>query len=228
MNIVLGNVTLDRTCTTVHEHYEEVGGRDARHVTLSGVIVGMSTVEAVETRLDAILAASSLSDGETPLSLRPDRRLLVRRLKYAREVSSTPVAGSFVLELEAVNPFEESTLLHEISLSITTTGQTLSLTTTGNVFALPVITLVAQGDLISPAFSDGQRRILYEGHVRTGQVLVLDGSHNTATLDGVEITPYTRGLFPHLDPTGSVLRYEDGASSSHTATATVAFRDRWW
>lgn len=228
MSIILGNVTLDRACTTVHESYEEVGGRDARHVTLSGVITGMSTVETVEARLDAILAASSISDGETPLSLRPGRRLLVRRLKYAREVSSCPVAGSFSLELEATNPFEESALLRGISWGITTAGQTFSLTTTGNVFALPVITLLAQGDLVSPAFSDGCRRILYEGRMNTGQTLVLDGTCNGATLDGVDVTPYTQGLFPHLDPAGTILQYEDESSSSHTATATVAFRDRWW
>ena len=228
MEIVLGNVTLDRACTTVLEHYEEVGGRDARHVTLSGVIIGMSTVEAVEARLDAILTASSLSDGETPLSLRSDRRLLTRRLKYTREVSSTPIAGSFVLELEAVNPFEESMSLREVSWSITETGSTLSLTTSGNVFAQPKITLVAQSDLVSPAFSDGRRQIMYEGRVRTGQVLVLNGTHNEATLDDEDVTPYTRGLFPHLDPAGTILRYEDGASSSHMATATIAFHDRWW
>ena len=40
MAIVLGSVTFDETHTTVRERFEEVGGRDARAIDISGVIVG--------------------------------------------------------------------------------------------------------------------------------------------------------------------------------------------
>jgi hypothetical protein len=107
-------------------------------------------------------------------------------------------------------------------------GAQLSLASNGNAPALPVITLLAVGDVVNPAFSDGERAITYFGTVENGSELVLDGRAGRATLNGAEVTPYTFGIFPRIAPEGTTLEYTDGGAGSHTANAVVEFRDRWW
>ena len=60
MPITLGSVTFDELNTTVREKQEEVGGRNERRITLSGLILGESSVTAIEAHLDAMLDAASL------------------------------------------------------------------------------------------------------------------------------------------------------------------------
>ena len=111
---------------------------------------------------------------------------------------------------------------------VTASGATLNQTAAGNVYAEPKITLVATGAVVNPTFSDGTRTIAYSGTIADGESLIFAAAARTATLEGVDIIPYTSGVFPRISPEGTVLTYTDDASSSHTATVTVAFRDRWW
>jgi hypothetical protein len=124
MAITLGAVTLDEAHTTVQEKHEEVGGRDARRIVLTGLIAGESSVAAIEARLDAILDAASCDDPLAALSLRAGRRLWVQRTQFQREVARGPLAGSFTLELEAPDPFEESVAEHAVAWTISTQGAT--------------------------------------------------------------------------------------------------------
>jgi hypothetical protein len=227
MPITLGPITLEETNTSARERHDEVGGRDARTITIDGLISG-STVAQIEAGLDAILDAASAEDYTAALSLRDGRRLWVRRNKYTRELDRENLAGAFTLELEARDPFEESVDETAVNWNITASGQTQPVTPSGNVFAKPRITLVASGDIINPAFSDGTRAITYMGTVADGEELVFDAATGTATLEGADVTPYTTGLFPNLEPEGTTITYTDDASSTHTATVTIAFRDRWW
>ena len=75
---------------------------------------------------------------------------------------------------------------------------------------------------------DGTRTLAYSGTVADGESLVLDSAAGTASLNGQDVTPYTSGVFPRVAPEGTTLTYVDDATSSHTASVTVAFRDRWW
>ena len=43
MSITLGPVTFDDSTTAVKEKLEEVGGRDERRITISGIVTGLST-----------------------------------------------------------------------------------------------------------------------------------------------------------------------------------------
>jgi hypothetical protein len=226
--ITLANVSLDEGHTTVREKYEEVGGRNERRVTLSGVIAGQSDVAAIDSALDAILDAASVDDFSAVLSLRAGRRLFVRREGFEREVAGPKLLGAFELALLARDPFEESVAETSMSWTITATGATLPVTPTGNVYAKPSITLVATGSIVNPTFSDGTRVMSYNGVVAHGETLVFDGAAQHVILDGLDVTPYTTGIFPRLTPEGTTLTYTDDASSSHTAAVTVAFRDRWW
>lgn len=227
MAITLGAVAFDETHTTVQEKHEETGGRDARRITITGLILGEATIEAIEARLDAIVKAASES-GLVALSLRPGRCLWVRRLAFAREVARGPLAGSFTLQLEAPDPFEESAVTHETDWAITASGGTLELAASGNAASRAVIAITAAGRLVNPSVSDGSATLAYEGIVEAGHTLVVDGVQSRVLLDGEDVTPYTSGAFPRIAPEGTMLAYYDDASSTHACEAVVSFRDRWW
>lgn len=228
MAAILGAVRFDEAGATVHEKYEEVGGRDERRIEIAGLITRESSVAGIEARLDAILNAASTEDYSAELSVREGRRLFVRRTGFSRAISADRLAGSFVLHLDAKDPFEESTEITQSRWDITESGAVLELTTAGNVFAKPVITLTAVGDLVTPSLTDGVRTMTYEGTVPEGSTLTFDAPAAKVTRDGEDVTPYTLGDFVRIAPEGSTLTYTDHASSSHTASATVTYRDRWW
>jgi hypothetical protein len=228
MAIVLSTVTFDELHTSAREKHEEVGGRDGRRIEISGVIAGEQTVAAVEARLDAILQASSSEDYTAALSLRPGRRLWVRRVQFSRDVSRSTRVGSFVLTVEARCPFEESIEARSVAWPITTQEAELPVAAEGTAYAPPVLAVVASGTLINPSFSDGTRSILFSGAVQDGQTLVFDCAEGRAILAGEDVTAYTGGLFPYIAPDGTTLRWADGSGSSHQANVTVSLRDRWW
>ena len=228
MTITLGSLAFEEPHTTVLEKHEEVGGRNQRVITLSGVITGESTVTAIESKLDGILDEASVEDFSVELSLRPGRRLFVRRNKFERDVSRDSLVGTFTLELGAKSPFEESTSETAVNWPVTASGATKAATAGGTVYSIPTITLVASGSIVNPSFSDGTRTISYSGTVADGETLVFDAAARLALLDGADVTPYTAGLFPRILPEGTTLTYTDDAASSHTATVTISFRDRWW
>lgn len=228
MAITLGSLSLDEKHTSVRERYEEVGGRDGRRVELRGLIVGEQAVADIEARLDAILDASSSEDYETALVVRDGRRLWVRRVEFSREISRQPLVGSFALDLEARNPFEESTSETEVEWIVEAPGATKEIASDGNVFSKPRITLIADGAVVNPTFGDGTRSLAYLGTVADGATLEMTASLGRVTLDGVDVTPYTSGIFPRIEPEGTTLTYTDDASSSHSAAVTLAYRDRWW
>ncbi len=228
MAITLGPVTFDDAHTTVREKLEEVGGRNERRVTVSGAIVGQSTVSAIEAQIDAILDAASVEDFSAELSLRSGRRLFVRRNKFSREVQTEALAGAFTLELEAKDTVEESTSITTVNWTVTASGQTQAASSAGTVYAKPKLSLVATGTIVDPTFSDGARILAYSGTVQDGETLVLDAATGSATLEGSDVTPYTTGVFPRISPEGVTLTYADDAGSSHTAQVTITFRNRWW
>jgi hypothetical protein len=228
MSITLGAASLDPARTAVREEHEEIGGRDARTIRLSGIVLGESTAVDVEAALDAILDAASTEDYTAALSIRSGRRLWVRRSGFKRERAQDALVGSFVLDLEAKSPFEEADAKSSLNWNITASGATLATSASGNVFSEPMITLVATGSIIDPTFGDGEHSLTYAGTVADGETLVLDAATGTVALEGADVTPYTTGLFPRVSPEGTTLTYTDNASSSHSASVTVAYRDRWW
>ena len=228
MAIVLSSVTFDALHTSAREKHEEVGGRDGRRIEISGVIASEQTIAGVEAKLDAILEAASAEDYGAALSLRPGRRLWVRRIQFSRDVSPSTRVGSFVLVVEAKSPFEESVEARITEWPITTQEAEMALTTEGNACALPILTVLASGALANPSFSDGTRSILFSGAVQDGEALVLDCGEGRATLEGLDVTAYTSGLFPRIAPGGTTLRWADSPDSSHHADVTISIRDRWW
>lgn len=226
MAMTLGAVTFDESCTTVREALEEAGGRDPRTVVLAGLILGEHAAADIEAKLDAIVQAAPEDGGLAALSVRTGRRLWVRRKQFKREIARQTLTGSFELTLEAEDPVEESIAEQETAWAIEGSGATLELSSPGTAPTRPRITLVAEGDVVEPAFSDGTRTVVYHGTVADGETLVLDGANGAATLEGADVLPYVTGLFPEVGA-AATLTYTDGASSSHEASATVAYRDRW-
>lgn len=228
MPITLGSVTFDEANTTVREKLEEVGGRNERRITLTGLVLGESAVGDIEARLDAMLDAASLEDYSGVLSLRAGRRLLVRRDAFKRELRPEELVGAFTLDLSARDPFEESIAETLLNWTIAASGATLAAAALGTMDARPVITLVASGTLVDPALSDGTRTMGFAGTVQDGESLVFDAPAGKVTLEGSDVTPYTTGDFPRIAPEGTTLTFTDATSSSHAAAATVRFRSRWW
>lgn len=228
MAIVLGGYTFDDARTSVVEKHEEIGGRDARVIQIKGVIDECTSLALLEAELDQILAAASEEEDNAILTLRTGRRLLVRRTGFSREILRGALTGSFVIDLEAKNPYEEAESLTEVTWSISSSGATKALSTNGNVFALPTVTLVASGAVVEPSFSDGTRSIAYTGEIGDGETLVFDAAQGVATLEDEDVAPYTTGLFPQIAPGGSTFTYTDDDDSSHTASVTITYRDRWW
>ncbi|GMW01796.1 MAG: hypothetical protein AMXMBFR84_29330 [Candidatus Hydrogenedentota bacterium] len=228
MAITLGNVTFDHAHTAALESHDEVGGRDGRRIRISGLILGQPSLTAIHEQLDAILDAASADEYNAALSLRPGRRMWVRREEFERAVANDALVGSFQLVLEAKDPHEESVAEIALNWTIDASGDTLSVTAMGNVFSEPRITLTAVGDLVNPALSDGTRQIAYSGTALAGSVLVFDGPAKSVRLNGDDVTPYATGEFPTIAPEGTVLTFFDDTASAHQAQAVVAFRDRWW
>lgn len=228
MSITLGTISFDETHTTVREQYEEVGGRDGRRIEISGLVTGMRSVANIEARLDAILDAASQETFDAALSVRSGRQMFVRRAKFSREILRPRLVGTFSLVLEAKDPFEESIAATSIDWSVTTSGAAFPVSAGGNACSFPVITLVASGQVVAPGFSDGTRSLAYGGSVGNGKTLVFDAAAGKVWLDSVDVTPYTEGVFPRIQPEGTVLAYSDAEDSSHTASVNVSFHDRWW
>lgn len=228
MAIQLGDYAFDAVRTAVSEKYEEAGGRDARVIQLQGLIEGKGDHAAVELELDRILAAASGTAADTALSLRPGRRLWVRRTGFKREIMRDTPAASFVLRLEAPDPFEESESRFESEWNIATSGAVLPLMNAGNAATPLLITLAALNELVHPAFRNGDRGMVYQGVLSAGDDLIFDGEAKAVWLNGEDVTPYTTGRFPWAAPGASSLIYEDAEESSHQAQAVVSFRGRWW
>ncbi len=228
MAITLNGLVLDEMLTSVREQHEEAGGRDARLVELAGLLHRETSVAALEARLDAVLDAASAVDYSAALSIRPGRRLMVRRAAFRREIQRDSLVGAFTLKLEARDPFEEAESITEAEWPIAASPAVLVVASGGSAFALPRLRLTAAGILIRPAVSDGAHCLEYDGIVNEGSILEFDTARARATLDGEDVTPYTRGAFPRLEPGETTLTYTDEPASAHQAAATVAFRDRWW
>jgi hypothetical protein len=226
--ITLNTLTFDLAHTTVRETHQEVGGRRERAIEIAGLIIGESTSAAIEAKLDAILDAASSEDYSAALSIRSGRELYVRRIEFKREIANDALVGSFTLKLHARDPFEQSVDPTSQNWSINASGEAVAVAAGGNHTSLPTITITATGALIDPTLSDGPRGITYHGTVPVGSVLVFDSPGCRAILDGVDVTPYTTGLFPEIAPEGTTLTYTDNAASSHNADADVSFHDRWW
>jgi len=225
MPIVLGVYAFDESTTAAVEHYEEVGGKDGRSIRIKGVLDGFSSAAEIEAELDAILAAASNDNPDTPLYLRPDRRLYVRRISFERQIRYDERIGAFTLALKADDPWEESAAESGVNWNVSASGATLALGTNGNRDTAPRITLLATGNVINPAISDGARTIRYKGIVPDGATLVFDGANKRVTLGGATVSWNSAGEFPRISPDGgTTFTY---TASSHNASINVAHRDLW-
>lgn len=229
MVIKIGSVSLDERHAVVRETYEEVGGRDARQVEISGLVLGEHSAEDIEARLDTLMRAASDNGGQTELVLRAGRRVLGRRVKCVRELSRETNTGRYSLVFEARDPFDESVTATTVSWQISQRGTDMSLVYGGNLAAPLVVSLLAFEDVVNPAFSDSRATISYVGTVAQGERIVFDGRTKQAWLEGVEVTAYLCGAWPQIHPGGSPLTYTDGGTGiSDVGEATVSYRARWW
>lgn len=227
MAITLGVITFDASTTAGRERIEEIGGRDAREIVVSGLIDDEDSLDGVESRLDAIVQAASEENFSAELSLRTGRVLFVRRKAVVREVLREKCAGSFALTLEARDPFEWAAAETVLAWTIDADPEAIAVDTLGTAEALPVVRLALATPVVNPTVGDGTRSLTYEGAVAAGQILFFDSEAASAKLDGEDVTPYTAGEFPRIAPGGSTLTYTDGSAGSPVIAAEIRFRNRW-
>ena len=162
MPITLNTYTFDPALTSAREDQQELAGQDGRMIRISGVLQGLADNAAIESALDAILAAAS-DDAPALLSLRAGRQLRVRREKFTREIQRDARIGRFELLLKAEDAFEQSASTYTWPWTLSVSGQTKAVTSAGSAPSPTLITLQATGTLINPTFSDGTRTITYTG-----------------------------------------------------------------
>lgn len=228
MAVTLGNYTFDDAFTTVSEKLEEVGGRNERSITIKGMVVGKENTQEIHDELDTILAAASTEDYSTELVIRTDRRMLVRRDGFIRDVHGDALTGAFSLHLDALYPHEESLGTLTDEWEVLNSGATHVIDPGGNAETETVITLVPTTDMVNPKLGDGVRTIAYLGTIVAGQSLVFDGVNKTITLDGVDVIASTTGTFPRLTPGGTTLLFVCSPTEGEFATVTTEFRSRWF
>lgn len=227
MTIRIGALTLDEQHTVVREAYEQEGGRNTRLITITGMVRGVADGSALESALDGVLEAVS-ADSPVYVSLRPGRRLLARREGFSREVNGGKRTGVYTVQLRAEEAWEESEAATTVGWSIDASGATITLDNRGTLPTFPLLTLDALGAIEGLTLSDGVRTLAYEGEIESGATVIVDGTAGQVWLDDLDITPYTTGNFPRLDPGETVLTYSDGLGSSHLFDGEVTYRDRWW
>jgi len=227
MGITLGGYAFGDTVTAVRESLKERGGRDARVVLIKGLLEGFPSVAALEAELDALVAAASDAE-EVALTLRPGRRLWVKRTGFVREVYRAALTAAFELSLEASDAVEEAEEESVVAGVYTDTQPSLSVPTLGNTPARPRITLVPSAAVTRPSVGVGDSVLTYEGIVAAGQSLVVDAAAGAVWLDGVDVTPYTIGIPPLLAPGNNAIAYQDETTPTPDIAVTLHFRNRWW
>lgn len=227
MSITLGPHTFDPATTAIREDHQERAGQDARTIRINGLLTNYSDLPTLEAALDAILAAASDTE-TTPLSLRPNRQLHVRREKFLREIQRDARTARYELTLRADDPFEEATTPLNWPWTIAASGATRNITSSGNAHSPTLITLQATGTLINPTLSDGDRAITYNGTLAPGSIIEFDGPNRQARIADTDVTPYCTGDFPRAAPGTTTFTYTDAPTSAHTAQATISFHERWW
>lgn len=228
MAITLGTIEFDEAYTEVKEKLEEVGGRNERKVTVSGLVLGEASTADIHARLDAILDEASAEDYSVALSIRSGRRMYVRRNEFRRDVRADALTGSFVLELMAKEPLEEAIAPIIETWNVAGDGDLQVFVPGGTVETLPTLSFSPSADVVNPGFGDGARTLRYSGVVSAGEAFVVDGNTGRVTLEGVDVLAYTTGMFPRLDPGGTGLIYYDDLVSPVAIVVTVTHASRWW
>jgi len=226
MGIRLGAHEFGGHVTAVSEQLRETGGRDARVISLEGVIEDLESITAIEAALDAIAAAAS--EDNTPLSLRSGRELLVTRSAFKREIHRAARTGAFVLVLEARDPIERADEEFVAAADFYFSGATAEINAGGNTRVPLIAHLTPDEAVVRPSLSDGTRTLMYEGELEPGETLTLDGESGRVLLDGEDVTPYTAGELPRLDPGENTLTYTHESGTGATMSAELRFRARWW
>jgi hypothetical protein len=226
MGIRLGAHEFGDHVTAVLEELRETGGRDARVITLEGVIADLDSIAGIEAALDAIAAAAS--EGEAPLSIRSGRELLVTRTALRREIHRAALTGAFALVLEARDPVERAEEESVVTADFYFSGASTDLEAGGNTIVPLIAYLTPDEEVERPSLSDGTRTLVYDGVLSGGETLTLDGESGRVLLSGEDVTPYTEGELPRLAPGENTLTYAQGTGTGIVMSAELRFRARWW
>ena len=228
MTITLGDYTFPERGVAFSEERGDVAGRDVRKIRLTGLFSGLASMDAVETALDEVLAASAVDGDATVLSVRAGRQLVVRRTGFWRETNPEALAGSFRLDLEAMGPYEAAISATVIPWTVTEAIPSEDVVSLGTVWSYPQVSFTPTVTVHSPSVSDGVRTMEFQSTLNIGEVLLFDGIAGKVFVDGVDVTVNSAGEFPRISPGLTNIRIDKAVFSSLAGSSTITYSDRWW
>jgi hypothetical protein len=221
----------------------------ARAITLAGKIVAPS-LPALDTAMDQLAAAASLTDTVLTVAETVPRQCTVRRSGRLLMKPVTDRIAAYSVLLTAPDPRRYSTTLQSqstalpvssggITLPITlpltitagATSGTITLTNAGSIATRPTFTIT--GPVVSPAilvqYPDSTvKQLAYSDTLVTGDSLVIDTDARTVTLNGtVSRRRYLSGSWPEIPPGQSVTVQWVASAPSPTALLTGTCRSAW-
>lgn len=224
----LGAYSFRADRTRVLSDLRFVEDRLRRQVELLGLLDGFPTRADFQAELAGLDAAvEAFEAGQATLSLVAGRWLAGRVLRYRKTVDEAARSAAFRLIVLSEDRYERSQTLHEATLELTASGQSLALENAGTAESRPRLTLTALGALLDPRLGDGARALTYHGALAPGDALLLNCDAHTAELSGGNALHELVGDWPRLAPGATTLTYSDDAASSHSGLLRVEYRDFW-
>ncbi len=224
--IRIGSYNLPLVTTTVDSRVEYVLGRVRRVIQITSVLSQFASRVAFQSALEGLSREIERFDrGEVEISLQSGRYLSGRRRKHKVEVDEERCLAVMSLEVLADDRFEHGPLCFH-SETITSSPHSFLVISSGNWNALPQIQYNPTCPVTYPHFFDGTRQITVYLEMNASDVLVLDSTKHSITLNGESVLQAAQGDFVELSPGTTSLLCSD-AGSVHTASLYLFWHDRW-
>lgn len=227
--VALGSFTFPEHRTFVRVRTREVLSRVRKEIDIYSLLIHYASLEALRADLEALEGELEKFDrGEASLSIHESRYFMGRRRDLQRFVEPRHLAATVHVLVLTEDRFERSTEEHQETLEFSQSGQSIVVSQAGNGLAFAKFLLTAGGNLVEPQISDGTRSVVFEASLGSGDTLELDGDARTAVKNSTEnVLHLVSGEFPLLSPGNTTITYTDDATSSHTGTLQVKYRDLW-
>lgn len=205
-----------------------------KKVSIGGTIHG-STQADLDSRIDTFKGYFNGKDKNLDITYSGGtRRYIATKNALSVDRENTALFATFQVEFICTNPFgldTSTTNLWTAKNNFTSATFTETPTVGGTApYQLPIFTitidaLTGAGDYVQISNDNNNQEILIYGQVLTaGDVIVIDCSTRTVTLNGTEID--YDGTFLELEPGANSITYTDGFTT-RTVDVSAVYTKRW-
>lgn len=208
---------------------EEALSRVRKSIRIDAILGPFDSINEALAMLDDLEGQLALLDiGLADVRIQADRFHMAHRKEYERAVDERTLTASVHIVLLTEDAFERGVQIESHHLNIADGETEIIISQAGNIDALPVLTVQAQGVIINPTVTDGQRTWTYMGTLSPGDALVVDSDQRTAILNGtVNVLNRAAGDFIRLYPDATRISWSEDVASSQQATLTIQYRSLW-